>query len=330
MKFAAALALVGCASANGHLREIYTKYLAQHNKNYLTEEEFEMRFENFAKTHHAIKQHNAQKKSWTLGHNFMSDWTEAEKNALNGHIAKTPVNDAEVLDFPDNGATVDWRKTLVSARHVKNQGQCGSCWAFSTTGSIETHTEIATGETPTYLSEQQLVDCSTQNNGCEGGLYDYAFEYVASKGLESETEYPYWAMDDSCAYSSTKVVNKRVDAWTPYHDINAGDQKTFKARIAKGPVSVAVQANQACFQQYSGGILADDGTCGTQLDHAILAVGWGVEQGQQYAIIKNSWGPNWGDNGFIKLAFGAGKSFWGGVTSACGFLNQSSQVVVDA
>ena len=331
MKFAAALALVGYASANHHnLRDMYAKYLVQHNKNYITEAEFEARFENFAKTHHDIMYHNSKNAGYTLGHNFLSDWTDAEKAVLNGYKAKEMVTDAEVLEFDASNGGIDWRKSLKSVNHVKNQGQCGSCWAFSTTGSIESNTEIATGEVPTWLSEQQLVDCSTQNNGCEGGLYDYAFEYVASNGLEGESDYPYWAMDGTCSFKKDKVRNHKVDSYTPYNDINAGDAETFKARLAKGPVSVAIQANQAVFQQYTGGVIPDDGSCGTQLDHAVLCVGWGNDGGDDYAIVKNSWGSSWGVGGFVKLAFGAGKSFWGGKTSACGFLNQSSQVHVDA
>jgi len=118
MKFAVALALVGYATAN-NLRDHYAKYLVQHNKNYLTTEEFEARFENFAKTHHEIKYHNQKNAGYTLGHNFMSDWTEAEKAQLNGYLAKEIVTDAEVLEFDEeNAATVDWRKHSAAARHV--------------------------------------------------------------------------------------------------------------------------------------------------------------------------------------------------------------------
>lgn len=310
------------ATSASHLQQEYAKYLAQHGKNYLTEEEFEVRFQNFAKTHYEIETHNSKNASYTLGHNFMSDWTEKEKKSLNGFKPRARAQVSEPLPVDEELGATDFNwKHLKSVSHVKNQGQCGSCWAFSTTGSIESHTEIAHGNY-TPLSEQQLVDCSTQNNGCNGGLFDYAFSYAASKGLESESDYPYQAADGWCQYSADKVANHDVDSWSPYNDVTPYDSAQVLAYLKKGPVSVAIQANQSVFQQYWGGVIPNDGSCGEELDHAVLAVGWGVESGKKYLLIKNSWGPSWGDAGFVKLEYGAN-------SAACGVVDQPSFVNVN-
>ena len=323
----AALSASVAATITGDLEQIYTKYVAQHNKNYLTTEEYEVRFENFAKTHYAIERHNAQNKSWTLGHNFLSDWTETEKKLLNGFTGKpsneTPVTRGETI----KDTKIDWTH-LSAVSNVKNQGHCGSCWAFSTTGSIESNTEIKHGN---YIpiSEQQLVDCSTLNNGCNGGEYDPAFKYAADHGMNSEEQYPYQGIDGKCRFDAYDVVNYFVNIPQPYTDISAGDIDTFLTLLAKGPISIALQADQHVFHNYTGGVIADDGTCGTNLDHAVLAVGHGTENGVNYVLVKNSWGPAWGVGGFVKLSYGAGKSSNGGVTSACGFLMQTSQVNIN-
>jgi len=164
------------AFATQNLHTEYAKYLAQHRKNYLTTEEYEVRFINFAKTHYAIEKHNAAGKSWTLAHNTFSDWTEAEKKNLTGYNAK-PIVREPVSEEPVKADNIDWTY-LKAVSNVKDQGQCGSCWAFSTTGSIESHTEIL-NNSYVSLSEQQLVDCSTDNNGCNGGLFTYGFKYAA-------------------------------------------------------------------------------------------------------------------------------------------------------
>jgi C1A family cysteine protease len=241
MRAIGTIAVIGATSfASQDLHATYAKYLAQHKKNYLTTEEYETRFQLFAKTHYKIVNHNHLEKSWTLGHNVFSDWTDSERKNLTGYNPK-PLVRGPVSQEPIKADNIDWRN-LKAVSHVKNQGQCGSCWAFSTTGSIESHTEILNG-TYTSLSEQQLVDCSTENHGCNGGLYDYAFEYAAENGLESEKTYPYQEADGTCNYDATQVVNHHVNAGNPYHDINAGDVHDFLKQLATGPVSIAIEAD---------------------------------------------------------------------------------------
>jgi hypothetical protein len=184
---------------------------------------------------------------------------------------------------------------------IKNQEQCGSCWAFSTTGSVEGVSFISTGTLPS-VSEQQLVDCSGAegNQGCNGGLMDYGFEYIIkNKGITGETNYPYTAKDGTCAAAGKPVVA----TISGYKDVPVNSEVGLETAIVTQPVSVAVEADQSVFQYYTGGVM--DSACGTQLDHGVLAVGYGTEGGKEYFKVKNSWGADWGAKGYILLARGA-------------------------
>jgi len=199
-------------------------------------------------------------------------------------------------------AAVDWRqKNAVTP--VKDQGQCGSCWAFSTTGSLEGLVAISKGQLNS-LSEQELVDCSTSfgNAGCNGGLMDYGFQYVIKNGLCTEASYPYTAADGTCKSTTcTKsIIAGQVKSFT---DVPAGNEATLVAQINAGPVSVAIEADQSVFQFYTSGVL-DSAACGTTLDHGVLAVGYDTDaaSGKDYYIVKNSWGASWGNQGYVWLA----------------------------
>ena len=184
---------------------------------------------------------------------------------------------------------------------IKNQEQCGSCWAFSTTGSVEGVSFISTGKLPS-VSEQQLVDCSGAegNQGCNGGLMDYGFEsIIKNKGITGETDYPYTAKDGTCA-AAGKPVAATISG---YKDVPVNSEVGLETAIVTQPVSVAVEADQSVFQYYTGGVM--DSACGTQLDHGVLAVGYGTEGGKEYYKVKNSWGADWGAKGYILLARGA-------------------------
>jgi len=198
-------------------------------------------------------------------------------------------------------ASVDWRaKGAVTP--VKNQQQCGSCWAFSTTGSVEGAHAIKTGSLVS-LSEQQLVDCSAAqgNQGCNGGLMDQGFQYIISnKGITTEAAYPYTAQDGQCNTNTTTAATV-----SSFVDVAANSEAALLQAVNLGPVSVAIEADQQCFQFYSSGILSDP-SCGTQLDHGVLAVGYGTDAttGQDFWIVKNSWGASWGESGYIRLIRG--------------------------
>jgi len=279
----------------------------------------------------------AGEESFTMRMNQFGDLTgDAFKLYIHGHtgscmrkrtVQERVAMEEVTLDNVDAPTSIDWTNNNGNyVTPVKNQGQCGSCWAFSTTGSIESRSAIAnkqTGSSITTLSEQQLVDCSGSygNQGCNGGLMDDAFKYVeSSKGLCSEKEYPYTARDGTCKSSS---CGTKYDPISSYKDVSADSMSSLEAAVAEGPVSIAIEADQSAFQFYSGGVLT--GLCGTRLDHGVLVVGYGTSGSQEYWKVKNSWGTTWGMEGYILICKDCGKN---GNKGECGILMEPSYPVV--
>jgi len=200
----------------------------------------------------------------------------------------------------DPAASWDWR-TKGAVTPIKDQGQCGSCWAFSTVGSTEGCHFLTSGKLVS-LSEQNLVDCSSAegNQGCDGGLMDDGFQYIMdNKGIDTESSYPYTAEDGSCVYKSGSCGS----TVTSFSDVTSGDEKALMASVFSAPTSVAIDASQSSFQFYSGGVYYDANCSSQQLDHGVLAVGYGTDaSGTDYWIVKNSWGTSWGDKGYILMS----------------------------
>ena len=201
------------------------------------------------------------------------------------------------VDLPEE---VDWR-AHGAVTDVKDQGRCGSCWAFSTTGSLEGQHFRKTGKLVS-LSEQNLVDCSFKfgNKGCGGGLMDNAFRYIkANGGIDTEQSYPYDGVEEQCHYNPRNIGATDKG----FVDITSGDEESLKAAVAtKGPVSVAIDASHPTFQFYSTGIYNEPECNPQMLDHGVLVVGYGSIQEGDYWTVKNSWSTKWGDQGYIKMS----------------------------
>jgi len=217
----------------------------------------------------------------------------AKRNELNRNTFVAP-------SFKDYPAAVDWRK-LGYVTGIKDQGQCGSCWAFSATGSLEGQHFKKYNELVS-LSEQNLVDCSDKfgNLGCNGGLMDAAFGYIKfNNGIDTEKSYPYEAVDRKCRFKPENV-GAHDDGYT---DIFSGNENDLEYAIGTvGPIAVAIDASQQSFQFYSGGVYNEPMCSSKDLDHGVLAVGYDTTSGKhgiQYYIVKNSWGEGWGDGGYI-------------------------------
>ncbi|KAL8578087.1 hypothetical protein ACOMHN_055407 [Nucella lapillus] len=289
--------------------ETWATFKTDHGKNYESDQKEEAkRRDIFMSSLKKIEQHNWKyyngEKSYYLGINQFADMTAEEYMAYNKLKAmnKTVIKCSQFMP-PLNfflPTKVDWRsKGYVTP--VKNQGMCGSCWSFSTTGSLEGQHFRKTGELVS-LSEQQLVDCSSTfgNMGCNGGLMDDAFEYINNVGgLERETDYPYEAQDEPCKFNKGKIVADLTACKDIPHE---SEDMLTKAVASVGPVSVAIDAGHNSFQLYSGGVYDEPDCSQTQLDHGVLVVGYGSLQGKDYWLVKNSWGTSWGSEGYIMMS----------------------------
>jgi C1A family cysteine protease len=296
----------------------FVKFLAKEGKNYITPEEFAARRDIFVANKKFIAEENAKNNNlFRLGTNKFSDLTEEEFKAYLGLKVEELPSNADIVTLEETTSdSVDWRNNG-AVNPMKDQGSCGSCWAFSAVSSLESANFLKNGEL-LDLSEQQFVDCSrsTGSQGCNGGWMHWAFDYAKTVQVELTATYPYKAKDNACSHKADKGVVQL----TSYAYVPARSSAQLKAAIAKQPVSVALAAGNRYFQGYESGIL-NSKQCPTRLDHAVTAVGFGTEGGQDYYIIRNSWGAAWGEDGYIKLA--ADDSANGGL-GICGVQSQYS------
>jgi C1A family cysteine protease len=299
-------------------RADFSNFITKYNKNY-DSIEYEHRFNVFNQNLDLINNHNTQNHSWKMEVNNFADISIDEFNGLYKTYKKTDLIESiprtnftySLESLPDN---FDWT-ALGAVTPVKNQQQCGSCWAFSTTGSTEGAWFLKNHKLLS-LSEQQLVDCSKPqgNDGCSGGLMDQGFKYIEQNVLCLENDYPYTAADGTC-----KTTCKSVVKISSFVDVPENNEVALQNAVHLTPVSVAVEADQ--WQFYSSGVLTT--TCGTNLDHGVLLVGWGVDSNNvPFWKVKNSWGTEWGDEGYILLQRGVSSS------GQCGIAMQPSYPVV--
>ena len=292
------LAVSFCYTAeNTILRDLFGQWKLAYNKVYTTQAEESLRFATFLENYYAIAQHNAQDKSVVLGLNQFADVTSEEFAALYTGLIPNPNPNAKtfVFDTKDLPASIDWR-AKGAVTDVKNQGVCGSCWAFSAVGALEGLYFINNTQLLAF-SEQNLVDCVTKDKGCLGGWPTDAMDYSAENGIETEDDYPYTGIvHGKCAFDTSKahIVN------TGYYNVTPSSADQLKAATAGQPVSVAIQANQLVFQFYKGGVIQKN--CGSKLDHGVLVVGYDTFDGVEAYIVKNSWGAKWGNAGYVYIS----------------------------
>lgn len=302
-----ALSAVADAKSVQQYESEFAQWMTNHHLTFADALEYAHRLETYIANDLFIARHNAENKwSFTLGHNQFSHLTFDEfkqyktglkisRQTIEERLKYTPSDlRASATDALES---VDW-VTKGGVTPVKNQGMCGSCWAFSTTGAVEGAAFVSSGKLVSF-SEQQLVDCDDNGDmGCNGGLMDHAFSWIEHhRGLCTEEEYDYHAKQGVCR-DCTPVVKV-----TGFQDVEPNNEEALKAAVAQQPVSVAIEADQKEFQFYKSGVF--DKKCGTQLDHGVLAVGYGEEGGAKFWKVKNSWGEKWGENGYIRMTRGA-------------------------
>jgi len=283
---------------NTPVKEAFTAWMKEYKMTFATPKEFNYRLAVFGQTLAKITEVNSQQNDYKLGLNKFSHMTYEEFKAKYTGL-QVPADYTRVLreesSMLQQSASVDWR-TQGAVNPIKDQGQCGSCWAFSATAGMEGIWKIS-GNSLQNQAEQQLVDCSTSfgNNGCNGGWMDYAFKYIISVGGQMPTSaYPYTATQGKCKFAASQIVAKIKG----YNDVPKGDCATLLKFATAQPTSVAIDAQ--AIMNYQSGIF-NNRFCGTQLDHGVAVVGYGTSGSQNFWIVRNSWGTSWGEQGYIRM-----------------------------
>jgi KDEL-tailed cysteine endopeptidase len=289
--------------SSSSLQERHEQWMTKYDKVYKDDVEKEKRFMIFKNNVEYIESFNAaNNKPYKLSVNHLADLTLEEfKASRNGYkkrsleFTTTSFKYENVTAIP---TAIDWRvKGAVTP--IKDQGQCGSCWAFSTVAATEGINQITTGKLIS-LSEQELVDCDTkgEDQGCEGGLMEDGFEFIIKNGgITSEVKYPYKGTDGSCNSATIPVAKIKG-----YETVPVNSEESLLKAVANQPISVSIDASDSSFMFYSSGIYT--GECGTELDHGVTAVGYGNANGTDYWLVKNSWGTSWGEKGYIRMQRG--------------------------
>ncbi|KAJ4846843.1 hypothetical protein Tsubulata_030512 [Turnera subulata] len=296
-------------SSDDSLWDLYERWRSHHTVSTSLDEKHK-RFNVFKANVKHVHNTNKMDKPYKLKLNKFADMTNHEFKST---YAGSKVKHHRMLRGASQGSgsfmyenvdkvppSVDWRKKG-AVTPVKDQGQCGSCWAFSTVVAVEGINYLKTNKLVS-LSEQELVDCDTsENQGCNGGLMEIAFEFIKEKGgLTTEDYYPYQAEDGSC---DTAKEDKPAVSIDGHEKVPANNEAALLKAVANQPISVAIDAGGSDFQFYSEGVFT--GECGKELDHGVAIVGYGSTlDGTKYWIVKNSWGAEWGEKGYIRMQRG--------------------------
>lgn len=309
------VALACVASAAKLESSDWNNFMSLHQKSYDSVLEETMRKAIFAGKKERVEhfnKHEAHEAGFEMELNHFSDRTQDEMKALNGFKApqgyeeneNTPEAQKFIDDILNSDVAVpdevDWRKVDGRVTEVKNQGNCGSCWAFASTGGLEGQMSVRNSSLIS-LSEQNLVDCSENDYGCDGGLMSLAYKDIAKEGgIEDEKSYPYKGRNGECKFDKNKKVFNDNGAAI----LKQGDENQLKQIVAKfGPVPVAIDAGHLSFQLYKRGVYYEKRCSPKNLDHGVLVVGYGTDPKKgDYWIVKNSWSAEWGEGGYVRMA----------------------------
>lgn len=266
-----------------------------------TGDEYHLRFGIFLANSRRVQEFNSVKRTFKVGLNKFACYTPAEYKVLLG-LRRNPVPSRQKIvnkaktNEPDS---VDWREKNI-VNEIKNQGNCGSCWAFGTIQACESAYALAHG-TLYSCSEQNLVDCVPNCYGCNGGFVSSSLNYVLlnqNGSFNSEEDYPYQAEEIKCTFNPNKMINKILS----FEKLPEADESALKTLSSKGVCAIGIDASQWSFKTYTSGIY-DESECSSEfLDHAVGLVGYGTENGVDYWIVRNSWGADWGEKGYIRMS----------------------------
>jgi len=282
---------------HAHEEKSFLSWMRDSNQLF-TGEEYQTRFGIWMSNNRLIQEHNSAQNGFFLSLNHLSHLTPSEYRSLLGFKPSLRNRAAKKSNFISNEA-IDWREKGI-VNPVKDQGQCGSCWAFSSIQAQES--QWAKVHSVLYsLSEQNLVDCVKTCYGCNGGLMDLAYDYIIKyqDGLfMKEEDYPYTPRQGACRFDKTKGVTKI----TGYINVVQGSEDDLAAKVSQyGVAAIAIDASHYSFQLYSGGIYDEKKCSPEDLDHAVGCVGYGSENGKNFWIVRNSWGQGWGEKGYIRM-----------------------------